>query len=102
MAAKKLGMEKVPCIRLDHLTAKQRREYAIAHNRTAEMSEWDFEILAQELDDLDFDGFDLQLGIPEESEFDEAALSDLFEDAPEKEKKPKKIQCPHCGEWFET
>lgn len=41
MAAKKLGMTEVPCIRLDHLTDEQRRAYALAHNRTAELSEWD-------------------------------------------------------------
>ena len=28
-------------------------------------------------------------------------FDDFFEDAPPKEKEPKKIQCPHCGEWFE-
>jgi hypothetical protein len=39
--AKKLGMEKVPVIHLDHLTDEQRRAYALAHNRTAELSEWD-------------------------------------------------------------
>ena len=41
MAAKKLGMEKVPVIHLDHLSDEQRRAYALAHNRTAELSEWD-------------------------------------------------------------
>ena len=41
MAAKKLGMEKVPVIHLDHLTDEQRRAYALAHNRTAELSAWD-------------------------------------------------------------
>jgi hypothetical protein len=34
--------------------------------------------------------------------FDESALNDLFTDAPEKEKKPKMIKCPHCGETFEA
>ena len=43
MAAKKLGMETVPVIHLDHLTDEQRRAYALAHNKTAEMSEWDFD-----------------------------------------------------------
>jgi len=62
-AAKKLGMEEVPCIRLDHLSDEQRRAYALAHNKTAEMSEWDFDLLDSELDDiLDIDmsefGFD--------------------------------------------
>ena len=35
-ACKKLGIDTVPVVRLDHLTDEQRREYAIAHNATAE------------------------------------------------------------------
>lgn len=66
MAAKKLKMTEVPVIRLDHLTDEQRREYAIAHNRTAELSTWDFEELKTELQELDFGdldlGFDLDFG----------------------------------------
>lgn len=58
LAAKKLGLEKVPCIRLDHLTDKERREYAIAHNKTAELSLWNDANLSLELPDLDFEGFD--------------------------------------------
>ena len=52
MAATELGMTEVPCIRLDHLTDEQRRAYALAHNKTAEMSEWDFERLEFELEDI--------------------------------------------------
>ena len=48
-AAKKLGMDKVPCIRLDHLTDEQRRAYALAHNKTAELSAWDTDLLDAEL-----------------------------------------------------
>jgi hypothetical protein len=48
-AAKELGMVKVPCIRLDHMTDEQRRAYAIAHNKVAELSEWDFRVLDSEL-----------------------------------------------------
>lgn len=64
MAAKRLGMETVPCIRLDHLTDEQRRAYALAHNKTAENSEWDLDILPEELASIvDIDmtsfGFDL-------------------------------------------
>lgn len=64
MAAKKLGMEKVPVIHLDHLTDEQRRAYALAHNRTAELSEWDEVVKDLELrsiDELDMSqfGFDL-------------------------------------------
>ena len=48
-AAKELGLVKVPCIRLDHMTDEQRRAYAIAHNKVAELSEWDFRVLDSEL-----------------------------------------------------
>lgn len=40
MAAKDLGMTEVPVIRLDHLTDEERRAYALAHNKTAELSGW--------------------------------------------------------------
>lgn len=63
LAAKKLGMKEVPCIRLDDLTDKQRREYAILHNKTAELSSWDFDLLAEDIGDLDFSGFDVDWGI---------------------------------------
>ena len=59
IAAKKLGMKEVPCIRLDHLTDKERREYAIMHNKTAELSEWDMVMLTDELTDLDISDFDV-------------------------------------------
>lgn len=61
LAAKQLGMDKVPCVRLDHLTDQERREYAIAHNATAELSEWD-DILSDELSDLDIGDFDFDFG----------------------------------------
>jgi 16S rRNA G966 N2-methylase RsmD len=52
MAAKQLGMTEVPCIRLDDLTDEQRRAYGLAHNKTAELSTWDAEMLPLELQDL--------------------------------------------------
>ena len=68
MACKKLGIDRVPCVRLDHLTDEERREYAIAHNATAELSEWDFDILPDEIADLDLSDFDFDFGIEEEEE----------------------------------
>lgn len=58
LACKQLGMTEVPCVRLDHLTDEQRREYAIAHNATAELSIWDKDFLAEELASLDLSNFD--------------------------------------------
>ena len=71
IAAKQLGMETVPVIHLDHLTDEQRRAYALAHNKTAEMSEWDFDLLGGELDDIfdiDMEQFGFQLGTDDEEE----------------------------------
>lgn len=65
LAAKKLKMKEVPCIRLDHLTDEQRRAYALAHNKTAEMSTWDFDLLESELqniNDIDMKEFGFSIG----------------------------------------
>ena len=59
IAAKRLGMEKVPCIRLDHLTNEQRKAYALAHNKTAELSKWFDELLQSEL--VDIENIDMEL-----------------------------------------
>ena len=59
IAAKRLGMEKVPCIRLDHLTDEQRKAYALAHNKTAELSKWFDELLQSEL--VDIENIDMEL-----------------------------------------
>jgi site-specific DNA-methyltransferase (adenine-specific) len=59
MAARKLGIEDVPCIRLGHLTEAQKRAYVIADNKLALNAGWDEELLKLELvslrDDEDFD-----------------------------------------------
>lgn len=48
LAAKKLGIKEIPCIRLDELSDEQRKAYSLAHNKTAEMSTWDFDLLQTE------------------------------------------------------
>ena len=49
MAAKKLGLEKVPCIMADDLTEEQIKAFRLADNKTAELAEWDFEKLELEM-----------------------------------------------------
>lgn len=72
LAAKRLGMEKVPCVAVDELTDEQVKALRIIDNKTNE-SPWDMEMLAEELPDIDLLGFDFDFGIdlPEESEEDE-------------------------------
>lgn len=59
MAAKHLGMEKVPVLKLGHLSPAQIKGYTLIHNRLAEKSEWDKAILETELAKLADMNFDL-------------------------------------------
>ena len=52
-AAKLLGIEEVPVIRLDHLTDEQRRAYTLVHNQLTLNSTWDADALRAELDAID-------------------------------------------------
>ena len=61
LAARKLGLEAVPVIVLDHLTPAQRQAYRIADNRLTELGGWDEALLAGELKELVAENFDLSL-----------------------------------------
>lgn len=61
LAARKLGMEEVPCIELAGLTDTQRRAYIIADNKLALNGGWDDELLAIELGELNAAEFDMAL-----------------------------------------
>lgn len=60
-AAIKLGLAEVPCITADDLTPEQVKAYRITDNKSAEYAQWDFEALAQELEELQATGFNLAL-----------------------------------------
>lgn len=71
LAAKRMGMEKVPVIRLDHLTDEQRKAYGLAHNKLTELSTWDTDILAEELkgiEEIDMSVFDFDMKPTEDGE----------------------------------
>ena len=61
MAARQLGMNEVPCIRLGHLTEAQRRLYVIADNKLGLNAGWDDNMLALELRELMDAGHDVGL-----------------------------------------
>lgn len=74
MAAKRLGLSKVPCIDLSHLSDVERRALVIQDNRLAEFgTSWDLEMLKIETDFLRDSGFNLDL-----TGFDEDELADLL------------------------
>lgn len=65
-AAQRLGLGSVPCIVADDLTPEQVKAFRLADNRTAELAEWDFQALEEEIRGLEgiFDmegfGFDMK------------------------------------------
>ena len=73
LAARKLGLETVPIVVLDHLSPTQRRALVLADNRIAENAGWDDAMLRTELEALQADGFDLDL-----TGFDPDALAELL------------------------
>jgi DNA modification methylase len=73
LAAHQLGLDRVPCLRLTHLTDTQKRAYILADNRLAELGGgWDAEMLAAELESLSAEGITM-----EEIGFDADALEEL-------------------------
>lgn len=77
LAARKLGMEQVPVIVLDHLSKAQQRALVIADNQLALNAGWNMDMLKAEIEDLKLDDFDLGiLG------FDDKFLDGLLEPEP--------------------
>lgn len=69
MAARRLGIEQVPVIRLDHLDDDARRAYSIVHNSTTDHSEFDMDALElemMELPDFEWADFGFDMEIPED------------------------------------
>lgn len=61
LAAKKLGIDKVPVMTATGWTTEQKRAYALADNQLVLNSEWDENFLRVELDELTDAGFDMSL-----------------------------------------
>lgn len=61
LAARKLGIDRVPCIELANMTESQRRAYVIADNQLAQNAGWDLDLLKIEVGDLKDAGFDVGL-----------------------------------------
>lgn len=78
MAAQRLDMKEVPCLRLGYLTDAQKKAYVIADNKLALNAGWDDEMLAIELKELNAEDFDLSL-----TGFDDDELAALLAEAVE-------------------
>ena len=80
-AAKKLGMDSVPCIIADDLTDEQIKAFRLADNKVSEQAEWEWDLLDDEINDI----LDLDMG-----EF--GFVFEEAEDATPKEKKNERLR----------
>lgn len=100
-AARSLGMDEVPCIRCEDLSPEQVKAFRLADNKVGEFADWDLSALNIELGEIEMDmerfGF---FDLPE-VDIDQF-LSDHVKEPTDKAEEPKRIQCPHCGEWFDV
>ena len=72
IACKELNITEVPIIRLDHLTDEERKAYTLAHNKLTMNSDFDIDILNDELDNIlniDMSDFGFDLGVLDSDEF---------------------------------
>lgn len=90
LAAKSKGFDEVPVIRAKFLTDADRRAFALAENRIADLSGWDDKLLADELSILFEDGYNLDI-----TGF---STSDLDFSIPEEkiEEEPETVELPHA------
>lgn len=95
IAMKELGFTECECIRLDHMTDKQRREYMLVHNQTTMNSGWDIELLDEELNGLDFEGFDFGFDF----DFGEEKDKEITEDEPPEVDDDKEPMCKLGDIW---
>lgn len=83
LAAKKLKIKEVPCVRADDLTDEQVKAFRIADNSTAQVAEWDFDLLKFEIEDVpEFDFADFGLEFETETEETAEIIEDDYDVEP--------------------
>ena len=75
IAAKRLKLKEVPVVRMDELTQEQVDKLRLLDNKLNE-SEWDFDLLADQVPELDFSNFDIDWGLPDEDDDNDSVIED--------------------------
>ena len=94
-ALKKMGIDSAQIIVRDGLSDDQKRKYRLLDNKTAELSSWDIDLLAGEMDGLDFGDLALDWGL------DKMEGIDLDDYDQEYSGESETVHCPKCGFVFE-
>lgn len=107
LAARKLGMEEVPAIVLDHLSKPQQRALVIADNQLALNAGWDMDMLKAEIENLNLT-FDLDILGFDDAELQRILNEPNFEAGTEDDQgkldqlDPKMVICPKCQHEFDS
>lgn len=97
-ALKKLGVQMCEVQVEDDLSDEQKRKYRLLDNKASENAKWDFELLAGELDGLDFGDFDFGFELPDTNALDLDGEGENQETDPD----IQVCHCPKCGFVFEV
>ena len=102
LAARKLGLEEVPCVLHDHLTETQRKAYILADNKMALNAGWDEDMLRLELRELGDMGFDLELTGFGLDEIDELQIEEIEEGLTDEDAVPEAKTVKPGDVWVAT
>ncbi len=108
LAARKLGIDKIPTMTATGWTKAQKQAYVLADNQLPQNAGWDMDLLAVEMKDLDSEGFDLSLIGFGDEQMAQMFLQPNFEPGSEGDQgqldqlDPKMVLCPNCGEDFDS
>lgn len=98
LAARGVGLTELPCVLADDLTDEQIKQLRLVDNKVSEFASWDFDKLnleLQDIEDTDMEDF----GFIPSSDLD-INDEEFYQNEKTKEKEPKKVVCPHCGQEF--
>lgn len=99
MAARKLGLQELPVVFLDHMNEEQRRAYILVDNQLTMNSGFDIEILQNELDniaDIDMEQFSFDI-LVDDAELPEITNSSQEIDVENFNDDKFEHECPRCG-----
>lgn len=97
-ASLELGLKEVPCIIADDLDEEQIKAFRLVDNKVSEKATWNYDLLDEELKNLDID-----LTLYGLEEMEDVDIDSFFEDGTKQEHKEKKetVVCPYCKKEFE-
>lgn len=85
LAAQRLGMDTAPVVKLEDLTPEEANKLRLLDNKLNE-SEWDMELLAEDIPELDFLGYDIDWSLPEIEDENNEIIEDEEPEPPEEPK----------------